>query len=127
MPHCHRRVEIKLSQQPDGRTDTKYEKDNLEVCSSGSGPVSQRFAIDRTMDINRTCSSMANRVELAISQLQPFLKRGPGLWPQGGKVKVGHLFYVLGCCGGGGAVALPFSYASVGLVNSSMIYECCIP
>ena len=32
----------------------------------GQGPVSQRLAINRTMDINR--SSMANRVELAINR-----------------------------------------------------------
>ena len=39
------------------------------------GPVSQRVAINRTMDIHR--SSMANCVQLC-DYSQPFLKRGPG-------------------------------------------------
>ena len=45
----------------------------LEVSSrtkgNNLGPVSQRVAINRTMDINR--SSMANRVKLAINR-NPF-------------------------------------------------------
>ena len=38
----------------------------MYTISSVHGPVSQRVAINRTMDINR--SSMANHVELAINE-----------------------------------------------------------